>query len=39
MTWQTKVVRGTLALGLLATFAMAAGAGWLDGFGWLGWLW
>lgn len=40
MTWQVKVVRGALALGILATLAIAAGAGWLDGFdlGW-GWLW
>lgn len=38
MTWQTKVVRVTLALGLLAGFAMAAGAGWVDGFGWI-WSW
>ena len=36
MTWQTKVVRGALALGVLAALAMSAGAGWLD---WLIWGW
>ena len=36
MTWQTKVVRGALALAVLGTLAMAAGAGWIEGFaGWL----
>jgi hypothetical protein len=31
MTWQVKVVRGALALGVVATLAVAAGAwGWVD---------
>ena len=37
MTWQVKVVRGALALGVVATLALAAGAGWVDF--WLGWWW
>ncbi len=37
MTWQVKVVRGALALGVVATLALAAGAGWVDL--WLGWWW
>jgi hypothetical protein len=33
MTWQVKVVRGALALGVVATLAVAAGAwGWVDFF-------
>ena len=33
MTWQVKVVRGALALGVVATLAIASGAwGWLDFF-------
>ena len=37
MTWQTKVVRGALALGVLAALALVAGAGWIelpDFWGW-----
>jgi hypothetical protein len=34
MTWQVKVVRGALALGVVATLAVAAGAGWVDFFFW-----
>jgi hypothetical protein len=30
MTWQTKVVRGALALGVIAVLAIASGAGWFD---------
>ena len=37
MTWQVKVVRVALALGVVATLAVAAGAGWVDEFFW--WLW
>ena len=38
MTWQTKVVRGALALGVIASFAIASGAGWFDLFS-IGWFW
>ena len=38
MTWQVKVVRGALALGIVAALAIASGAwiGWFDAFatGW-----
>jgi hypothetical protein len=30
MTWQVKVVRVALALGVVATLGVAAGAGWVD---------
>lgn len=36
MTWQTKVVRGALALAVFAMLAIGSGAGWFDSFG-LGW--
>ncbi len=38
MTWQVKVVRGALALGVVATLALAAGAGWVDFLSWAWWL-
>jgi hypothetical protein len=34
MTWQVRVVRGALALGIVGTLALSAGAGWLDWFIW-----
>ena len=37
MTWQVKVVRGALALGVVATLALAAAAGWVDLFITFGW--
>ena len=36
MTWQVRVVRGALALGVMGALALSAGAGWLD---WLIWSW
>lgn len=38
MTWQTKVVRGALALAVFAMLAIGSGAflGWFDSFG-VGW--
>jgi hypothetical protein len=38
MTWQVKVVRGALALGVVATLAVAAGAGWVEWMLWAWWL-
>ena len=36
MTWQTKVVRGALALAVVGTLALTAIAGWIDGpAGWI----
>ncbi len=36
MTWGTKVIRGALALGVIAVLAIGSGAGWFDWLS-LGW--
>ena len=37
MTWRLKVQGVVLALVVLASLALAAGAGWVDGFSGLDW--
>lgn len=37
MTWQFKVVRGALALGVVAMLAAASGAGWVEFFSFWWW--
>lgn len=36
MTWGSKVIKGALALGIIAVLAIGSGAGWYDLFS-LGW--
>jgi len=36
MTWSVKVIRGALALGVIAVLAIGSGAGWWEWFS-LGW--